>query len=188
MSDPFFEQAELQATDQQLASISDLMVREDSLARALETQQALAEQLATQLNELRTKALPEAMTAAGVDRFRCATTGTEARLAFDCSGALGSDEAERERKLDILCENGADEIVKTEVTVAFGKGEDAKALSLAGELVRRGLAVAKRRNIHPQTLRAWVRERMEEGAELPLSEVGLWYGQIAKIKRPKADG
>jgi hypothetical protein len=29
---------------------------------------------------------------------------------------------------------------------------------------------------------------MEEGADLPLDDIGLWYGQIAKIKRPKADG
>jgi hypothetical protein len=188
MTDPFFEQAELQANDRDLSTISNLMVREDQLARALETQLALAEDLSNRLNDVRMRQLPEAMQRVGVDKFRCAETGTEAELKFECSGALGSDEEERERKLNILCEHGADEIVKTEVIAAFGKGEDIKAQALLGELSRRQLNVAMRRNIHHQTLKAWIKERMEEGATLPLSEIGLWYGQIAKIKRPRTDG
>ena len=184
-ADALFEATqELQGTDAQLASIAQLMVNEDSLARSLATQEALAEDIQARLTELRTKALPQAMMAAGVDRFRCAETGTEARIAFECSGALGEDPDERERKLDILCENGADEIVKNEVTIAFGKGEDPKAMALVGEMQRRGLNVMFRRNIHPMTLKAWIKEKMEDGAALPLDDIGLWYGQIAKIKRP----
>jgi hypothetical protein len=188
LTDALFEATQLQGSDEQMTSIAQLMVDEDSLARSLETQEALAEDLRRRLHELRTKALPEAMLAAGVDRFRCAETGTEARIAFECSGALGEDPAERDRKLDLLIANGADEIVKTEVTATFNKDEFQKAMALLGELQRRGLPTIIKRNIHPMTLKAWVKERMEEGADLPLDDIGLWYGQIAKIKRPKADG
>lgn len=188
-NDQLFEAASaLQGTDAQMSSISQLMVNEDALQRALETQAALAEGIAQRLNEIRTKQLPEAMMAAGVDSFRCAETGTTAKLAFECAGALGSDPEERERKLNILCANGADEIVKTEVTVAFSKGHDAQAQALLGEMSRRGLNVVMERNVHHQTLKAWVKEKMEAGAALPLDDIGLWYGQIAKIKRPKDDG
>jgi hypothetical protein len=186
--DAIFEAAQdLAGSDNQLRHISEMMVQEDSLARALETQVELEADLRERLNELRMKRLPEAMMAAGVERFTCSATGTEARLTFECAGALGSDEDERERKLDILIANGADEIVKLEVTAAFGRGDYARAQALAGELSRRGIATAISRNIHHQTLKSWVKERMEAGDQLPLDEVGLWYGQIAKIKRPKED-
>jgi hypothetical protein len=188
-ADALFDAATgLQGTDAQLASISELMEREDRLQHQLETQEALEADLRGQLQELRTKHLPEAMMAAGVDRFRCASTGTEARLTFECAGGLGEDEQERERKLDLLIANGADEIVKTEVTAAFNKDEYHRAMALLGELQRRGLPTILKRNIHPMTLKAWVKERVAGGAVLPLDDIGLWYGQIAKIKRPKADG
>lgn len=183
-SDPFFDAA-VKATDGQLASISELMEQEDNLSRAIETQEALLSDLKQRVNQLRNSTLPLAMAAAGVDRFRCSETGTEARLTFECSGALGSNDEERERKLDLLVRAGADEIVKTEVTAAFGKQQLSVAQSLCGELQRRGLAVVMRRNIHPMTLKSWVKERIEAGDSLPLDEAGLWYGQVAKIKRPK---
>jgi hypothetical protein len=186
--DELFDAAqELAGSDSQMRQISETMVRENELQQQLETQEALEADIRTQLADIRTKRLPELMMSAGVEKFTCSETGTEARLTFECSGALGSDEEERERKLDILVANGADEIVRLEVTSAFGKGEYAKAQALAGELNRRGIATAVRRNIHHQTLRSWVKERMEAGDQLPLADVGLWYGQIAKIKRPKAD-
>jgi hypothetical protein len=187
-NDALFDAAQgLAGTDNQLRQIADAMVQESELQAALETQEAIESDIKQQLVTLRNQRLPELMMAAGVERFTCAETGTEARLTFECAGALGTDEEERERKLDILIANGADEIVKLEVTVAFGKGDYAKAQALAGELTRRGLPTVIERNIHHQTLKSWVKERMEDGAALPLDEIGLWYGQIAKIKRPKAE-
>lgn len=187
-NDPLFDAAqELAGSDNQLRQISDTMVRESELQQQLETHEAVEADLRAQLGAIRTKQLPELMMAAGVERFTCRETGTEARLTFECSGALGSDEEERERKLDILIANGADEIVRLEVTAAFGKGGYAQAQALAGELNRRGIATVVSRNIHHQTLKSWVKERMEAGDQLPLAEVGLWYGQIARIKRPKAE-
>ena len=187
-NDPLFDAAEdLKGDDKAMENIAMLLVMEDSLQRSKETQEALLEDINTRLNNIRRLQLPEAMNAAGVDRFRSSETGTEARLAFECAGALGTDEEERERKIDLLIGAGADEIVKMEVSVAFGKDDYAKAQALAGELNRRGLAAACYRTIHPMTLKAWVKERMEEGATLPLEEVGLWYGQVAKIRRPKEE-
>jgi hypothetical protein len=156
-NDALFEAAQgVAGSDSQMRQISDAMIEESNLQGQLDTHEAIAADISRQLNDLRTRRLPELMMAAGVERFGCIETGTEAKLAFECSGALGTDEAERERKIDLLIANG-------------------------------GLVVSVERNIHHQTLKSWIKERMEKGASIPLDELGLWYGQTAKIKRPKTD-
>jgi hypothetical protein len=187
-NDALFEAAQgVAGSDSQMRQISDAMIEESNLQGQLDTHEAIAADISRQLNDLRTRRLPELMMAAGVERFGCIETGTEAKLAFECSGALGTDEAERERKIDLLIANGADEIVKLEVKVPYGKGKYGEATQLAAELADRGLVVSVERNIHHQTLKSWIKERMEKGASIPLDELGLWYGQTAKIKRPKTD-
>jgi hypothetical protein len=39
--------------------------------------------------------------------------------------------------------------------------------------------------VHPQTLRAFVKERVEAGEEFPMELFGAWVGQRAVIKRGK---
>lgn len=183
-NDALFDAAqELAGTDGQLARVTELIAAEDTLRTQLETQEAITADIKEQLRRVRHQDLPEAMQAAGVDRLRT-PSGLEARLVFECSGTLSSDEAERDRQLELLIGAGAGEVVKSVVSVAFGKDEYAKAMGLLGELQRRNLTATYARTIHPMTLKSWVKERMEAGDAIPLSEVGLWYGQIAKVKRP----
>jgi len=39
--------------------------------------------------------------------------------------------------------------------------------------------------VHPQTLRAFVKERCEAGEDFPMELFGAWVGQRAVIKRGK---
>jgi len=42
------------------------------------------------------------------------------------------------------------------------------------------------RSVHAAGLKKWVKDQMEKpGKDLPLDQLGIWYGQIAKITRPK---
>lgn len=186
LEDALFDAAQVQASDGQLSRIAELMAAEDQLAAAIDTHEALLSDLKQRRNEITRSELPTLMAEAGVEKFTCKATGTEARLTFEADGALGSED-ERERKIDVLIGAGAEEIVKMVVTVAFGKGEYDAARQLAEELRDRKLAAVAGRSIHHQTLKSWIKERMEAGDALPLEEIGIWYGQVAKIKRPKRD-
>jgi hypothetical protein len=185
IEDALFGASQVQASDGQLARISELMAVEDQLNSAIDTHEALLSDLKQRRNEITREQLPTLMAEAGVEKFKCSATGTEARLTFEADGALGTDQDEKDRKIDVLIDAGADEIVKMVVTVAFSKGEFEKAKQLAEELRERELAAFAARSIHPQTLKSWIKERMEAGDNLPLDEIGIWYGQVAKIKRPK---
>jgi len=63
---------------------------------------------------------------------------------------------------------GADGIIKADVTAIFDKKEIEQARALVDELVEREINVKHNQNVHPQTLKAFVRERMEADPPLPV--------------------
>jgi hypothetical protein len=82
-----------------------------------------------------------------------------------------------------LRKNGLDDIVKSQVVLDFGKGEiktQAKAVTL---LRSKGFTPAEKQSIHPQTLKAFVRECLEDGVNIPMETFGVFEFQEAKIKK-----
>ena len=49
----------------------------------------------------------------------------------------------------------------------------------------KGLFPEQKTEVHPQTLRAFVKERCEAGEDFPMELFGAWVGQRAVIKRGK---
>ena len=150
----FNERPELQATDNQLANVAALMEEEHAIAGNIETHEAILADLKSRNQTIRQEELPQAMLQSGVAEFTCASTGTKAKLTFECAGALGSDPDERERKIGVLIGAGAEEIVKLELVVAFGKGEYDDAVQLSKDLAGQGFVCSVGRNIHPMTLKS----------------------------------
>ena len=66
-----------------------------------------------------------------------------------------------------LRKTGHDDLIKNEVKVVFGRGEDEVAAGVYTDLREHYDAVTQKQTVHAQTLRAFVREQMEAGAELP---------------------
>ena len=84
-----------------------------------------------------------------------------------------------------LRENGLDDIIKNEVSVQFGKGEDSRAqelLSLAG---LNGYEPTQRQKVEPMTLMALYRERVEAGLDMPSDSFNLFIQDETKISRKK---
>jgi hypothetical protein len=73
-------------------------------------------------------------------------------------------------------------LIKTAVTVQFGKGEDEKAVELYERLVAEGLVVEADREVNAQTLKAFLREQLAAAAPVPLDLFGARPVWVAKIK------
>ena len=84
-----------------------------------------------------------------------------------------------------LREHGYDDIIKNTVFCQFGRGEDDLASSFAAFAQQQGYVPEQKTEIHPQTLRAFIKERVEEGEAFPMELFGAWVGQRAVIKRSK---
>lgn len=93
--------------------------------------------------------------------------------------------ANREKAYDWLRDHGYDDIIKNNVAVSFGRGEDDMAGAFKSLAEKEGYSAQQDTSIHSQTLRAFVRERIEAGDEFPMDLFGAYVGQRAVIKGAK---
>ncbi len=82
-----------------------------------------------------------------------------------------------------LRENGLDGIIKNDVVVTFGKGEDNIAGNLVGQLQEKGFDPRTKTHIHASTLKAFVKERVTAGKHIDLDMFGAFVSSAAEIKR-----
>ena len=91
----------------------------------------------------------------------------------------------RPKAYEWLREHGYDDIIKNTVMCQFGRGEDDRAKGFADFAAENGFAPEQKTEIHSQTLRAFVKERIEKGDEFPMELFGAYVGQRATIKKGK---
>ena len=93
--------------------------------------------------------------------------------------------AQKEGAFNWLRENDLGDLIKNEVTVSFGRGEDNKASEYATLAKGQGYEPVQKVGVHPQTLKAVVRERVESGQDMPVNLFNTFVGNQTKINRRK---
>jgi hypothetical protein len=170
--------------------MSDALKRITELARLMQTQEArvAAQKAALAMAEadlLRTKRedLPELMRECDLKNLTL-TDGSVLELRDDVACSI-SDE-QRPIAHQWLIDNGYDGIIKTELSIPFARGEHETAVQIAAEIAATyGRQTAVNETIHHQTLRAFVRERLEKGVAVPTKPFGIFPYSEAKLKAPK---
>jgi hypothetical protein len=157
-----------------------------SLASAIVTQEEIVSQLEAtlkqakqQLLKLTDDELPAAMNEMNLSKFAL-KNGSEVTIKSTYGASIRLDD--RDAAFAWLREKGYGDLIKNTVTVSFGKGEDQKAQELISDLASRHLTPEEKTEVHPQTLRAWAKERIEKGDEIDMQLFGVYTGQRATIK------
>ena len=91
----------------------------------------------------------------------------------------------KEEAYEWLRENGLGDLIKNEVTVAFGRSEDNKAQQYAVLAKGQGFEPVQKLKVEPMTLKALVRERLESGQEMPSDLFNVFAGNRTKVTRSK---
>ena len=89
----------------------------------------------------------------------------------------------QEQAFEWLHNNGLGDIIKNDVIVTFGRGEDNKAAQYAVLARGQGFEPVQKVGVHPQTLKAIVRERIESGLDMPSDLFKTYAGNSTKITR-----
>jgi len=89
----------------------------------------------------------------------------------------------KEEAFQWLRNNGLGEIIKNEITVTFGMGEDNKAASYADLARGNGFEPTQKVGVSPMTLKALVRERLESGQDVPADLFNPFAGNQTKSTR-----
>jgi len=99
--------------------------------------------------------------------------------------AVSPPVANRPLVLEALVEQGAGALIKTNVSVAFGRGSEAEVKELLDLLQEKGLAAKSESKVEPATLKKHVKDRLENGEPVDTELFGVWTGKEAKFTEGK---
>jgi hypothetical protein len=146
--------------------------------------------------------LPDVMLAIGMKKFTLSSgyvveVGDFVRGTIPTTNQIeGADEFDRgmlmDRRMKALTwlrEQGAESLIKNQVVVLFGKGQDEDAKKFFEKIKNEGFPAKCEEEINFQTLNAYLKEALKGGKSIPADAFALFSGRKATIKLPaKAKG
>ena len=148
----------------------------------IENLEQIAKDLKKELLKFTDEDMPAMLAEIGISSFALDDGSTvQVKQTYGASILVNN----RPQAYDWLRENGYDDIIKNTVLCQFGRGEDDQANAFSAFAEKEGFVPTQKTEIHPQTLRAFVKERCEAGEEFPMELFGAYVGQRAVIKRGK---
>ena len=133
-----------------------------------------------QADKISSEIIPNLLAEQGLSSLKLADgSSVDVRKSYNCT--IKKDEMES--AYNWLRENGLGDIIKNEVAVTFGKGEDNKAQELLDLAVSNGYEPQQKSKVEPMTLKALYRERVEAGLDMPSDSFHLFVKDQTKISR-----
>lgn len=162
---------------QTVSNLAKLQVELEGKATQLEAQLKAVQ---ANLRKVSEDELPEAMRAVGLREIKL-EDGSVIKLARKVHASISA--ANLSSAIGWLAQNGHAGIIRNEVKVQFGPGEDADAVQLKTYLDSQlGHDYDHKPTVHPQTLKAWAKEQLDKGLEIPDS-ISVYDQTISKISK-----
>lgn len=124
--------------------------------------------------------LPEAMQTAGLTEI-VLSTGEKISVTEFYNAHISK--ANQELAYQWLVENGHEGLIKNEVSLKFGREEGQVVDETVMALKSRGLSPEVKQSVHPSTLKAFVKEQLTSGKDIPTEPFGIYIGSKAIIKK-----
>ena len=172
------QQEVLEKTDIKTLSHYCLMLQnyEDQLINMEKDMKKIKEQA----DKIGSEIIPNLLAEQGLASLKLADgSSVDIKKSYNCT--IKKDKLES--AFEWLRNNGLGDIIKNEVAVQFGKGEDNKAEQLLGLAVREGYEPSQKQKVEPMTLKALFRERIEAGLDMPSDSFNLFVKDQTKISR-----
>ena len=179
-----FEQDKTDVLDKSknLKVLSNEVQKMESLATEIEGIEDKLKQRKKDLEHLSGEIIPTMMSEMGLSQLKL-MDGSQIDVKPFYNATI--TQANKEAAFNWLRTNGLADIIKNEVVVSFGRGEDNKAASYADLARGQGLQPTQKLKVEPMTLKALVRERLEAGKEMPTEIFSVFVGNKTTIKRKK---
>lgn len=178
--DEMAEDAKQLPDEDKLGTLSRLVLTHLELEREiaqLEFKLGVKKEELRLVNEVK---IPEIFHAMGMEKFKLANGAEIVVQKFYAASITAENEG---RCFNWLKEKGYDDIIKNELKLNFGKGEDEACIQLAEALEAQGYNFMNKKFVHPSTLKAFVKEHCETGdAEFPRDLFSVFVGDKTKIK------
>ena len=163
-------------------ALSDQVTKLQSLEDEIDEQEKKLKELKRNQELLSGEVIPTMMTEMNISTLKLADgSAVEVKPVYGASIPA----AKKEDAFNWLRKNGLGDLIKNEITVAFGRNEDNKAMAYANLAQGQGYEPIQKLKVEPMTLKAMVRERLESGQEMPSYLFNVFAGNRNKITRSK---
>ena len=142
-------------------SISDACNEMKKLENEIEQAEEALSAKKAKYRDYQERKIPELMQEAGVNAIKLART----------------DEA-----FSWLRDKGFGDLIKNTVTTTFNRGQDNQVAELVKVCEQHGFKYLQKQKVEPMTLKAFAKEQVEKGKELPFDLFGIYIANKAKLK------
>ena len=167
------------ADDASLKALSQKCESLESLQTEINQQEEKIKALKEKERKLSEEDIPTFLQEKGLTSIRL-NNGTEVSIKEDIKPYIKIDN--REFCHQWLRNNNFGDLIKNDVSVSFGRGEDTVAKNLTNHIESLGLVPNQKESVQYQTLKAFVTEQHQKGASLP-DEFGVHIANKTKIVR-----
>ena len=133
-------------------------------------------------DDIGSRVIPELLAEQGLSEIKLAD-GSKVSVKKEFRCTLPKDISKRDLAYKWLREQGLGDIIKNNVFVTFGKGEDDKAQQLLNLAADNGFEPEQKSDVAWATLTALFRERIESGLDMPSDVFSTWIKDKTKITR-----
>ena len=138
--------------------------------------------LKAKADDIGSRVIPELLAEQGLTSIKLAD-GSSVSVKKEYRCTLPKDDSKREQCYKWLRDNQLGDIIKNNVSVTFGRGEDDKAQQLLDLAVANGFEPSQKSDVSWNTLTALFRERIESGLDMPSDVFSTWIKDKTKITR-----
>ena len=173
----------MSAENAKKAHVVKLVKQREALASKAEKTESQLKEVKAQLREMEEETIPKAMQDLGVSSLTI--PGKEVDLIVsiqpDCRASIA--EKNQAKAYEWFRKNGHGDLLKNEVKVSIGMGEDSQAAELIRSLTELDLPFERKTTIHAGTLGSFVREARKTNTRIPSKLLGVYDFINTKIKR-----
>ena len=167
-------------TDGELTIVSDLANKQLKLASEVSELEADLKAKKEELRLTSEQELPDAMQQAGLTQI---TLSSGEKISINEFYNAHISKANQEKAYEWLVTNGHEGLIKNEVLLKFGREETEVVDQTVSALQSRVLSPEVRQSVHPSTLKAFVKEQITNGNDIPTEPFGIYIGTKATIKK-----
>ena len=148
----------------------------------IERTEELLKNLKTMADDIGSRVIPELLAEQGLSSIKL-SDGSSVTVKREYRCTLPKEDDRRELAYKWLRDQSLGDIIKNNVSVTFGRGEDDKAQQLLDLAASNGFQPQQKSDVAWNTLTALFQERVESGLDMPSDVFSTWIKDKTKITR-----
>jgi hypothetical protein len=135
-----------------------------------------------EVDDISSRVIPELLAEQGLSEIKLAD-GSAVTVKKNLGALFQKMKRREQQAYKWLRDQGLEDIIKNNIFVTFGKGEDDKAKQLLDLAQDNGYEPQQKSDVSWNTLTALFRERIESGLDMPSDVFSTWIKDKTKISR-----